>query len=77
MGEYRRGSSEEKGGPSFILNGLCFLCGGGGQVTGLGERRGGGKVLGEEGRLRIKGEVREGLLMESKEEPVTQERAAE
>lgn len=59
-----------------MLNGLYFLCSGGGQVTGLGERRAGGSTW-EGGGLRIKGEVREGLLMESKKEPVTQERAAE
>lgn len=40
-----------------------------------GERR--GWVLGRERSLRIKGEVGKGLLMESKRESVTQERAAE
>lgn len=40
-----------------------------------GERR--GWVLGRERSLRIKGKVGKGLLMESKRESVTQERAAE
>lgn len=50
-----------------LERGVCVCVGGGGF----------GGVLGKEGGLRIKGEVRKGLLLESKKEPVTQERAAE
>lgn len=62
----------EKGGPCF-MRGLYLLCGGGGQVTGPG-----GRVRCLEGRgLRVKGEVGEGVPMESEGESVRQERAAE